>query len=78
MDGEAPDEAGRVFFFFFQCVFLPLDLGVCWLESEATNDKLSSVLSVFGGLLPLFWWIFLLSQFIGGVIQSEHVVQALC
>ena len=66
------------FVFFFNVFFYRLTLGVCWWESEATNDKLSSVLFVFGGLLPLFWWIFLLWQFLGGVIQSQHVVQALC
>jgi len=55
-------------FVFCQCGFLPLDLGEVGF----------SAVCFWWGLLPMLWWIFLLWQFLGGVIQSQHVVQALC
>jgi len=56
-------------FVFCQCGFLPLDLG---------EVGFSAVCFLVGAVTSVIWWIFLLWQFLGGVIQSQHVVQALC
>ena len=50
-------------FVFCQCGFLPLDLG---------EVGFSAVCFLVGGVTSV------MVDFLGGVIQSQHVVQALC